>query len=215
MEIWNGSLGVIVGSTALLFISIGCSGNSPAAKTQGQSAAPKVTIGKAVTAKALTPVPGPGATKAASFSGIGKGKASISGAGRPQFDYASWSERIDIADEQKQVAAGMAMDNVHKVLYLNEERSFGCLNGSTANGNVLIAFYTAGNTLGKPVGSGWYVAELEAGVCGVPKAGLYGCRFGIDGRLTECGAAAFREVPDDIVITKVTAGPGARNLSKK
>jgi len=102
----------------------------------------------------------------------------------------------------------MAMDNQRKILYLNEERSFGCVNGGTANGNVLIALYTAGNSLGRPTGSGWYVAELEAGVCGASSAGLYGCRFDADGRLTECGAAAFRDTPDDIVITKVAAGPG-------
>jgi hypothetical protein len=85
---------------------------------------------------------------------------------------------------------------------------FNCKDGTKANEEMMIAVYDAGNTLRKPVGSGWYAAELEAGVYGVSQAGLYGCKFNVVGRLTECGAAAFREVPTDIVITRASAGPG-------
>jgi hypothetical protein len=78
---------------------------------------------------------------------------------------------------------------------------------------MMIAVYEAGNTLGKPVGSGWYVMELEAGVCGVSQAGQYGCKFDAVGRLTECGAATFGEVvADGIVITRAAAGPGTKQV---
>jgi hypothetical protein len=107
------------------------------------------------------------------------------------------------------------MDSDHKVLYLNDQRSFPCINRSTANGKVLIAVYDGGNTLGKPAGSGWYVSELDAGTCGVPKVGLYGCRFDASGKLTQCGTAAFREVPDDIVITKSADGIGTAEAITK
>ena len=79
--------------------------------------------------------------------------------------------------------------------------------GTRANSEMIIAVYDAGNALGKPVGSGWYVAELEAGVFGVSPADQYGCKFDAAGRLTECGAATWGEVvADGIVITRASAG---------
>jgi hypothetical protein len=48
-------------------------------------------------------------------------------------------------------------------------------------------------------------AELDAGKCAVPVAGLYGFKFDVDGNPTQCGAAAIREDSDDIVITEVGA----------
>jgi len=113
------------------------------------------------------------------------------------------------------MATDMAMDSQHKALYLNEERSFGCASGGTANGKVLIAPYTPGNALSKPTRSGSYVTELDAGVCGVPRVGLYGCRFDVDETPTQSGAAAFAEVSDDIVSMRVPAGAGPGTASPK
>jgi hypothetical protein len=175
---------------------------------------PKVAVSKAVKAKAAAPTPGPDANKAASFSSIGKGKAVTSGAGHDSSDFIAWSETIDVADDGAPVATDVAMDNKHKVLYVSRERSFECANGGTANGEVLMALYAAGNTLNQPAGSGWYVAQLDAGACAAPTAGLYGCRFDGDGNPTQCGAASIREDNDDIVITKVVADAAGTTPSK-
>ena len=126
-----------------------------------------------------------------------------------EFDNASkWPAATDLSGVRELAGATIVMDSAHKIRYLNGKRPFNCRDGTKANEDMLITVYDAGNTLRKPVGSGWYAAELEAGVCGVSQAGLYGCKFNVVGRLTECGAVAFREVPTDIVITRASAGPG-------
>jgi hypothetical protein len=156
-------------------------------------------------------MPAPAAKKSASFSGIGKGNATISGssAGHATTDYVAWAEDVDWDGNGSPITTDVALDNKHKVLYLSRERSFGCMNGGTADGEVLMAVYGKGNSLGRPIGSGWFVADLQAGECAVPTAGLYGCRFDASGNPTECGAATIQEEADDVVITQVTAGPPA------
>ena len=121
-----------------------------------------------------------------------------------------WPAAADLSGVRELVGASVVMDSWHKIRYLHGTRPFNCKDGTKANEEMMIAVYDAGNTLGKAVGSGWYAAELEASVCGVSHAGLYGCKFDVVGRLTECGAAAFREVEQGIVITSF---PGARNQS--
>jgi len=64
----------------------------------------------------------------------------------------------------------------------------------------------AAGTLSKPIGSGWWVAELDAGQCNVPAAGIYGCRFDADGTNKNCGAATVQPDEDDVVIVPL---PGA------
>jgi hypothetical protein len=66
----------------------------------------------------------------------------------------AWAEEPDLADDGTPVTTNVAMENKHKVLYSSRERSFGCANGNTADGAVLMALYGTGNTLGKPAGSG-------------------------------------------------------------
>jgi hypothetical protein len=129
-----------------------------------------------------------------------------------RIDEFEWPAATDLSGVPEPAGATVVMDSAHKIRYLNlnGKRPLNCRDGTKANEDMLITVYDGGNTFGKPVGSGWYVAELEAGVCGVPKAGLYGCKFDVVGRLTECGAAAFRGVPDDIVITRASAGPGTK-----
>jgi hypothetical protein len=210
MEISRESiLGAIVLLVALPSMFVGCRSNESAEKKASAPPAPKVTVSKAVKAKAVAPEPGPTATKADSFSGIGKGDASVSGAGHAPADYISWAETIDVADDGTPVQTDVAMDNKHKVLYLSKERSFGCANGAAASGAVLMAVYTNGNTVGQPAGSGWYAVHLDAGACAVPVTGLYGCRFDADGNPTKCGSVAIQQDIDTAVITEVapTTGP--------
>jgi len=124
-----------------------------------------------------------------------------------------WPAATDLSGVRELVGATVVMDSWHKIRYLHGARPFNCKDGTKANAEMMIAVHEEGNTLGKPVGSGWYVAELEAGVCGVSRASQYGCQFDAVGRLTECGAAAFREVvADGIVITRASAGPGTKQV---
>jgi len=129
-----------------------------------------------------------------------------------EFDDASdWPAATDLSGVREVVGATVVMDSWHKIRYLHGTRPLNCKDGTKANAEMLIAVYDAGNTLGKPVGSGWYVAKLGAGVCGVSQPGQYGCKFDAVGRLTECGAAAFQEVvADGIVITRASVGPGTK-----
>jgi hypothetical protein len=114
----------------------------------------------------------------------------------------------DLSGVRELVGTTVVLDSWHKIRYFHGTRAFNCKGGTKANGELLVAVYDAGNTLGKPVGSGWYTVNLKPGVCGVSQNGLYGCKFDIAGRLTECGAAAFREVEQGIVITRASVGPG-------
>jgi hypothetical protein len=68
----------------------------------------------------------------------------------------------------------------------------------------LMAIYAAGNKAGRPVGSGWYVVGLNAGQCGMAKAGTFGCKFEASGNHTECGAAVVNEKTGelDVVVAK-------------
>ena len=127
-----------------------------------------------------------------------------------EFDNATeWPAATDLSGVRELVGATVVMDSWHKIRYLHGTRPFNCEEGTKANAEMMIAVYDAGNTLGKPIGSGWYVAELEPGVCGISQAGQYGCEFDAVGRLTKCGAASFRQVvADGIVITRASAGPG-------
>jgi hypothetical protein len=47
-----------------------------------------------------------------------------------------------------------------------------------------MAIYAKGNKIGT-VGSGWYVVGLNAGQCGMAKAGTYGRKFDASGNYTE------------------------------
>jgi hypothetical protein len=218
MHFSKNSSWMILGAAALVSFSVGCGSSAPSEKAEtpaaapkpaGPPPAPKVPVSKDVKAKADAPTPGPKAKKVASFSSVGKGKAVHSGGGHDKSDYVAWTEEIDLADDGTPVETDVAQDNKHKVLYVSRERSFACSNGNTADGAVLMAVYEKGNGLGKPPGSGWFVAELDAGECAVPRAGLYGCKFDADGNTSQCGAAAIREDADDIDVTEVTESPAS------
>src|SRR5215472_15667906 len=84
-----------------------------------------------------------------------------------EFDNASdWPAATDLSGVRELIGTTV-VDSWHKILYFHGTRPFNCKDGTKANEEMMIAMYDAGNTLGKPVGSGWYAAELMAGVCGV------------------------------------------------
>jgi hypothetical protein len=76
--------------------------------------------------------------------------------------------------------------------------------GGVGEGSLLIAVNCAGNSRGRPVGSGWYVVDLDESECKAQTAGLYGCKFDASGNATACGLATVDDKNDEIVIVEAT-----------
>lgn len=164
---------------------------------------PDIQVSGAARAKALDPRPAPDAETKPPTDGFGKGRAYIVTKEHPggASPHSFWAEHLDVDGSGHPVLVDLAWDNPHKVLYISRERGFGCRNGGTADGAILTAIYGQDNKLGKTAGSGWWVADLEEGECGVPAAGLYGCRFDSDGSNTECGSMNIVDVNDDVIVS--------------
>jgi hypothetical protein len=199
------------------FLLLGVSCNkAPAPQTEAQQPAapakpapsvPNVKVSSAVEAKAATPKPGPKATTKKVADTFGKGKASITVKGHPGgVHHSFWAEELDVDGSGNPAEVDEVWDNHHKVLYLSNDRTFGCGNGQNGTGSTLMAVYGKGNTLKKTPGSGWWLTELDAGACGVQDAGLYGCRFDASGNNTDCGAGTVQSDADDVQIVPLPGG---------
>ncbi len=196
----------LAASIVLLMLAAAC-GNSPEPKQEAKltpppgPSVPDLKVSAAAKAKALDPKPGPEATKKPVIDRFGSGRAAITVRGHPGgVNHSFWSEGMDVDGSGTPTLVDVAWDNRHKVLYLSRERKFACRNGQIADGASLMIVYGKRNTLGKPTGAGWWVADLDAGECGVHEAGLYGCKFGPDGANTDCGSASIHDDRDDVEI---------------
>jgi hypothetical protein len=126
---------------------------------------------------------------------IGTGRLAINRANQSYV----WSQEVDYDNDGTVEKTDFLYDPVEKITYEYVEKDFTCAGGtSRARGGVLIAIYGEGNKLGKPAGSGWYVAELDKGECKAPAAALWGCKFDANANPTVCGIVAV--VQDDIEI---------------
>jgi hypothetical protein len=150
--------------------------------------------------KAGTPPPA-SATKGTS---VGKGKASTSTANAAGDTDSVWAEKIDIDGDGNVDDTQALWDDEDKVLYYSKDGTFTCSNGGTGAGGMLVAVYAAGNTLGKPANSGWWVAEVDKGECASASAGLVGCKFDGAGAVTACGVAVIDGKTDDITFVSVS-----------
>lgn len=192
----------------LLFVDISCSKSPAPPKTEAEKKAakspasmPQVKVTPAVQAKVRTPKPGAKAVRKKTADSFGSGNASITVKGHPGgLNHSFWTEELDVDGAGNPVQVDEAWDNQHKVLYLSRDRVFQCGNGQMADGATLMAVYGTGNTLRKPAGSGWWVAELDAGECSVETAGIYGCHFDASGANHDCGSATVQADQDDVVI---------------
>jgi hypothetical protein len=162
--------------------------------------APKVKIGPTVAAKANSPAPSTTAKNQSQKSSIGKGKTSVNSSTPASF----WTDAVDIDDDGTVEDNQFLWDAQRGVLYTYREDDFSCPNGKPESGSILMAIYAKGNPSGRPVGSGWYVVGLNAGQCGVAKAGTFGCKFDGSGNYTECGAAVVNDKTGelDVVVAK-------------
>src|SRR6516225_11688987 len=160
----------------------------------GPMPAPTVNVGPAVAAKAANPAPSATAKNQAQKTVIGKGVASVK-ASEPS---AYWTDLVDIDGDGVEEDTQFLFDKKRGILYTYKQDTYQCADGSSQNGDVLMAIYTQGNIAGKPSGSGWYVVAVKAGQCGEKKAGLFGCRFDASGKPTSCGTAKVKEESGEV-----------------
>ena len=192
-------------STVLALLAGACK-ESPKPAPVAQQAAPKpapsvpnIKVSPAEQAKAKAPKPGPHATKKPATEAFGKGEAAVHLKGRPH-EHSFWAEQLDVDNSGNPVLVDEAWNNQAKVLYISSDRAVTCGNGQTATASTLTAVYAKGNQQKRPAGSGWWVSQLHAGDCGVPREGLYGCRFDAAGNNSDCGGASIQADVNDVVI---------------
>jgi hypothetical protein len=182
------------GLFAVLLMPLGL-GTMAIAQTAAQNA-PKVVVGKKLSAKAATPVPGANAKGTSQKSSVGKGATAVK-ASQPS---AYWAEDLDVDDDGVVETSDYLYDTQRGILYTYREDDFACPNGKPESGDILMALYAKGNPAHKPVGSGWYVVNLNTGQCAAKKAGTFGCRFNASGAPTECGAATINNATGEIEV---------------
>ena len=156
---------------------------------------------KAAIAKAKNPTPAANASKKTT---AGKGKATINTANSEKDDDSFWVESIDIDGDGTAEETDVLYDDEDKVLLFYDDGDFKCQGGGMGEGSLLIAVNCAGNSRGRPAGSGWYVVELDESECKAKAAGLYGCKFNAKGKATACGLVTIDEKNDDIVIVEAS-----------
>jgi hypothetical protein len=184
---------------ASMFLVFGLAKEVKSGQTQIAPVAPKVTVGASLKAKASSPAAPATAQHQSQKAAIGKGKVAVKASGPSSF----WAEEVDVDDDGVVESNEFLYDAKRDILYTYREDDFACANGGTASGSILEALYAQGNPAGKPVGSGWYVVNLEAGKCGAKRDGVYGCKFDAAGNPTECGAATINNTTGDINVVVV------------
>lgn len=207
---------VLALSTTVTLLGTSCN-ESPKPAEVAQNPAPQPTpsvpavkVAPPVQAKAMTPKPNADAAKKPSAQTFGKGRASVAFQG-PSTPRSFWSEQLDVDNSGKPVLVDEAWDNRSRILYISDTRGFTCGNGQTGTGSVLTAVYGKGNTRKRPAGSGWWVAELNAGDCNTHEDTLYGCRFDATGNNGDCGTVTVQ--PEDIVIVPGSGSGSSGNSS--
>jgi hypothetical protein len=130
----------------------------------------------------------------------GANKVKVSTANSATDDDSMWAERIDVDGDGDVEDSNLVWDDEDKVLFAYSTGAFTCKNGGTATADLLVATFAAGNARNRPVGSGFWVADLDKGECAAQVAGLWGCKFDPTGTETACGVATLDEKNDDLVV---------------
>jgi hypothetical protein len=118
-------------------------------------------------------------------------------------DSDSWAEQLDVDGNGTAEQTNLVWDGADKVLLSSSSGTFTCSNGSTGSGELLVAVNGQGNQWGRPVGSGFWVASMDKGQCGIPAGSMWGCRFNSRGTATGCGAATIDQKNNDVIIVAV------------
>ena len=150
----------------------------------------------AVAQKAGSPPP----ANAKTTKTAGSNKTAVSTANSASDDDSFWIEKIDVDGDGDAEDANLVWDDEDKVLFAYSAGTFACRNGGTATAELLVVAYGEGNTFKRPVGSGFWVADLDAGECNAKAAGLWGCKVDAKGNPTACGVATLDAKTDDLII---------------
>ena len=142
-------------SKSILYLAFICLiGGAFILGAQQEPATPRVSVPILPKSKALSPVPPSSAKHKSQRSTIGEGIIQIN----TVLPSTYWEEAVHVGDTS--VVNAFLHDAKAGVLYAYRHGDFAC-NNQTMNGNALEALYTAGNHAGQPVGSGWYIVELD------------------------------------------------------
>lgn len=180
------------GSLILVFVLTTAIGFAQT-QSSSSSAGPQINPQK-VQQKAAMPPPST-ATKATS---IGQKVTATTPAGSQ-----SWAEQLDVDGNGTAEQTNLVWDGQDKVLYSNSSGTFACKNGASGSGELLVAVNGQGNKWGRPVGSGFWLASMDKGACGVQADALWGCKFDPSGNATACGVATLDQANDDLIIATV------------
>jgi len=112
----------------------------------------------------------------------------------------TWVQYVDVDWNGHVEKTDLLWDDENKMLVGYSNTTFACRNGGTGDGGLLIAVNAEDNTRDRERGSGFWVAGLDAGECGVPARGLWGCQFDKKGMATACGMATIDEQTADITV---------------
>jgi hypothetical protein len=115
-----------------------------------------------------------------------------------------WTEPLDIDGDGEVEEATLVWDTEDKVLYAFSRGTFYCHSAGTVVVDLLVAANGPENRRNRPVGSGFWVADLDKNECGAESAGLWGCKFDGGGEATECGTARIDAKNDDLIILAAT-----------
>ena len=161
--------------------------------TTGATVKPNVVSKKAVTTTTTA-----AGSKQTTTVGVNKTKVSTANTAADTDSF--WVERIDVDGDGDVDDTNLVWDDEDKVLFAYTSGTLGCQNGGTATADLLVAAYGTGNSGNKPVGSGFWVADLDKGECGAQAAATWGCKFDANGNSTACGVAVLDEKNDDLTI---------------
>lgn len=162
------------------------------AQTQSSSSSAGLQVNPSKVQQKATMPPPSSATKASS---IGQKVTATTPASSQ-----SWAEQLDVDGNGTAEQTNLVWDGQDKVLYSNSSGTFTCQNGATGSGELLIAVNGQGNKWGRPAGSGFWLASMDKGACGVHADALWGCKFDPSGNATACGVATLDQTNDDLII---------------
>jgi len=185
-------------SCIVLICLITCA--SAAGAQQQPATSPHVEVPILPKSLATNPAPSASAKHKDTRNTLGAGRVAVTASGPSAY----WEEHNAMGQlVQAVVTTSFLYDQKAGILYAYRNGDFAC-NNSNMSGNVLEAVYTQGNPAGQPAGSGWYVAELNAGQCGAKQDGVFGCRFDASGQHTACGVATKNPQTGEVDFAEVS-----------
>jgi hypothetical protein len=116
-------------------------------------------------------------------------------------------DNVDFVGHGANQQVNLVVDTLTNVAYAHGTRPVTCKDGTVVQAPILMAVYGDNNKFGRPVGSGWYAADLAPGQCGAKQNVIYGRRFDANGNITAEGFA--KEDPKTKELVVVTINPKA------